>query len=146
MYKFVRSMELSMDKVALDRSHVAVVGNFNATSPSWLASDKYNSAGLALEPVFLQLGLQQCISFPTHLNNDGRLTSLLDLVRLSDPSLLVRASALPPLGKSDQAILDCTLSLEASTATLSPACRIWLYDQADFEEINDRLSTSIGQK
>ena len=85
------------------------------------------------------MGLHQCIDFPTHLNDDGRPTSLIDLVLLSEPSLLVRASDLPPLGKSDHTILDCTLSLQVS-ATLCQGRRFWLYDQADFEKINNRLS------
>ena len=137
---FAQSIELSLDKIALDRSDVAVVGDFNATSPSWLPSDDYNSAGRALEPVFLQLGLHQCISFPTHLACDGRPTSLLDLVLLSNPSLLLRASDLPPLGKSDHVILDCTFRFKVTAPVSCSIRRLWLYDQADFEKINNRLS------
>ena len=139
--EFASSMELSLDKIALDRSHVAVVGDFNATSPAWLASDSYNSAGRALEPVFQQLGLHQCIGFPTHVrDNSGRPSSLLDLVLLSDPSLLLQASDLPPLGRSDHAIVDCIFSLQPPAASPRHARRFWMYDQADFELINDRLS------
>ena len=119
---------------------MAVVGDFNATSPSWLSSDPYNAAGQALESVFLQLGLHQCISFATHLAGDCSPGSLLDLVLLSDPSLLLHASSLPPLGRSNHVILDCTLSIQVPRASISQTRRFWMYDRADFEKINNTLS------
>ena len=78
-----------MDNVDFRRSHVVLAGDFNATSPLWLSSDSYNTAGRLLEPVFLQQGLSQCVDFPTHLGNDGTLRYLLYLALVSNPSLHV---------------------------------------------------------
>ena len=155
-----------MDKIDLGRSHVAIVGDFNATSPSWLPSDQYNHAGRTLEPVFLQLGLHQCINFDTHIPNDGGRGSLLDLVLVSEKSLCSRASARTPLGKSDHAIIDCTFSIQFKPTSTSQSLgqsdhvivqcsfnaqpststktsrlrRIWNYDKADFVQVNKKLS------
>ena len=118
-----------------------MVGDFNATSPTWFFQDVYNAAGRLLEPVFNQLGLFQCVDFDSHLGNDGRLQSLLDLVLVSHRNMHVKTSALPPLGKFDHVTLESTLSVRASSACpASRPHRIWLYDQADFEKINSVLS------
>ena len=66
---------------------VLLVGDFNATCPNWYTTDLYNEAGRILEPSFLSLGLQQCLTVPTHLRSDGDLGSLLDLVLTNDPEL-----------------------------------------------------------
>ena len=136
---FARCLELALDNVDHRRFQTVLVGDFNATSPSWCPSDTYNVAGLALEPVFHQLGLSQCVDFPTHLGNDGRLRSLLDLVHVSDRALLWGTSALPPL-KSDHIMLESTLALRVSVNPSALSRRIWLYDNADFEKINKLLS------
>ena len=136
---FARCLELALDNVDHCRFQTVLVGDFNATSPSWFPSDTYNVAGRALEPVFHQLGLSQCVDFPTHLGNDGRLRSLLDLVHVSDRALLWGTSALPPL-KSDHIMLELTLALRVSVNPSARSRRIWLYDNADFEKINKLLS------
>ena len=69
-------------------SNTVVVGDFNAKSPEWLPSDSSNVAGRELAPLFLQLGLRQCVSTPTRLLSDGRLDSLLDLVLTNVPQLV----------------------------------------------------------
>ena len=50
-----------------NRPNIALVGDFNATSPKWCASDKYNCAGRLIEESVLRLGLHQLVDFPTHL-------------------------------------------------------------------------------
>ena len=103
--EFARCLELSLDSVDFRRSHAILVGDFNATSPTWYSQDNYNAAGRQLEPVIDQLGLYQCVDFPTHLGNDGQLQSLLDLVLVSDRNMHVKTISSAPLGKSDHAIL-----------------------------------------
>ena len=106
---FSDSLDLSFSRLDISRTKVLLVGDFNAKSPSWLSSDCYNAAGLILEPLFLQLGLQQCVSSPTHLSPDGTLGSLLDLALASPPSLVSRVDAHPPLGSSDHLLVLCQL-------------------------------------
>ena len=88
---------------------VVLVGDFNATSPSWCTSDTYNAAGKVLESVFLQLGLFQCVTSPTHLNPAGDFSNLLDLVLVSDRQAVAAILLHPPIGKSDHLIVSCQL-------------------------------------
>ena len=52
------------------------------------------------------------------------------------PALLSHTSALPPLGKSDHVILDCTFSMELNTTAQRQPRQIWMYEKADLEQIN----------
>ena len=109
-----------------------IVGDFHSTSPSWCTSDTYNGAGRSLEPVFHRLGLHQCLDFPTHLRNDGSLGSLLDLVLVSDRSLVSDVSSLSPVGGSDHVVVRCCLSVRPKL--LPPATRlrrVWKYEDVD---------------
>ena len=92
---FVDCMDAT-EKVDHRSSHVAIVGDFNATSPQWCSTDVFNAAGRRLDPFFLRLGLHQAVSFPTHLRPDGCFGSLLDLLLVSHPGLVSRVSSLPP--------------------------------------------------
>ena len=83
---FIEDLEATFENLDLQRSDDVLAGDFNAKSPSWLASDMYNAGGHALEPTFLQLGLHQCVFSPTHINQDGSLGSLLDLALTSSPA------------------------------------------------------------
>ena len=109
---FGRAMEMTMG--TLTDSNALVIGDFNAKCPSWLPSDKYNAAGRVLEPLFLQMGLHQCVESPTHLQPDGSLGSLLDLVLTTTPNLISNLSTLPPLGSSDHLCVTCHLNVNPS--------------------------------
>ena len=70
--KFTACLEDAFDKIDkcnhnINRPNIALVGDFNATSPKWCASDKYNCAGRLIEESVLRLGLHQLVDFPTHL-------------------------------------------------------------------------------
>ena len=132
------ALEDSMDKILLSDSFsdVVVVGDFNATSPAWCATDSYNAAGRLLEPVFLQLGLHQCMSTPTHLSSTGNLGALLDVVLVSNAYVVSCVSTHPPLGKSDHLAVSCQLVASKRSQRLScSGWRIWCYDKADFPKI-----------
>ena len=127
-----------MDKISLSDSFsdVVVVGDFNATSPAWCATDYYNAAGRLREPVFLQLGLHQCTSSPTHLSPTGDLGALLDVVLVSDADIVTSVSTHPPLGRSGHLAVSCQLvaSKRPQRSSFSGR-RIWCYDKADFPKI-----------
>ena len=65
--EYLSSLDTTLHLVDPEREEVLLVGDFNATSPTWLPSDAYNAAGAALEPAFLQLGLTQHVDLSTHL-------------------------------------------------------------------------------
>ena len=135
---FATDLESSLD-LAGSSSSVLLVGDFNAPCSSWLASDSSGPAGQLLELTTLALGLYQCVSFPTHLNANGSLGSLLDLVLVSDPDLVTSVEALPPLGTSDHLPVLCHLSV-CSPRRSSAGRLVWCYEKADFGKLNKSLS------
>ena len=103
---------MSFSQIDLQRDSVFLVGDFNATSPSWLQSDTYNSAGTLLEPLFLQLSLQQLVTLATHFHPScHRQDPLLDLVLSSSPAMVSSTPVLPPLGNSDHGVVRCLADL-----------------------------------
>ena len=136
---FARCMESTINKVDLSRTPLVLAGDFNARSPSWLATEPYNTAGRTLEASFLHLGLTQCVNSPTHISHDGSLGSLLDLILVSDASLVSDISTHPPLGRSDHLAVLCQLSTAASSRRHGSGRKIWSFDKADFPSINKHL-------
>ncbi len=135
------ALEKTIDRIELGHAQLVLVGDFNAKSPSWLPSDKYNTAGRILEPAFLQLGLDQRVVSPTHLHPDGSFGSLLDLVLVSPPTLMSTISTHPPLGSSDHLCVYCELAVNRINRTERCAGRrIWNYDKADFAKVNIDLA------
>ncbi len=139
---FAEALEDAIDNI--NHQHkILLVGDFNATSPAWCASDSYNEAGRLLEPLFYSLGLHQSLSSPTHLRADGSLGSLLDLVVTNDPNLISDVSTHPPIGSSDHLVVECATNLrkEGTPQQTSPslARRIWCYDKADCSALNKHL-------
>ena len=141
--KFCSALESSFSHLDLQRADVFLLGDFNATSPSWLSSDDYNSAGTVLEPLFLQLSLQQLLSSATRFQpsqSSGRepRDSLLHLVLTSNAALVSSTSVLPPIGSSDHAVVRCALELSTrSSPAQSGLTRIWAYEKADLRELNN---------
>ena len=110
--EFVSGLETTLD-LAGTSSAVLLVGDFNAPCSSWLPSDSTGPTGKLLELTTLSLGLHQCVSFPTHINADGSLGSLLDLALVSDQNIISSVEALPPLGTSDHLPVLCNLSVSS---------------------------------
>ena len=117
-----------------------LVGNSNATCTCRNADDSTNAAERSLEPAFLSYGLDQCVSSPTHLNADGSLGTLLDLV-LASPAHLVRCvDVLPPVGSSDHLPVFCHLSTSSRSTPDGITHQVWRYEKADLEKLNKNLS------
>ena len=139
---FASQLEASVHLVDLARSQLLLVGDFNARSPLWNSSDVYNQAGRILEPAFSRLGLHQCVDSPTHLQVDGSLGSLLDLVLTSTRHAVVHVDTQPPLGSSDHlSVLSILDTAPACTLRVVPR-RIWNFEKADFVAVNKALSTA----
>ena len=123
----VDSLDQTFDKIELTRSKVLVVGDFNGTNSSWCSLDQTNTPGRILHQTFLSLGLHQSVSFRTHLDSLGKLTSLLDLLLVSENHLVEKPDSLPPLGASDHVTVYCRLRFAPSKANQLECRRIWCY-------------------
>lgn len=137
---FAEKLESALDQINLSHTHLVLVGDFNARSPSWCSTDRYNPAGKMLEQTFLQLGLHQMVDTPTHLSNDGSIHSLLDLVLVSSANFVSKITTLPPLGSSDHLAVFCSLKFSPTRSRRGRTRTIWNYKKADFEKINKLLS------
>ena len=142
---YCTTLESVFAQVDHTSTEVILLGDFNATSPAWQSSDSYNSAGLVLEPATLQLGLKQFVDFPTRLSNalDAACGSCIDLVFCTAPALVNHLSAVAPLGTSDHVMVNCVFHRQSVVSELgSRLRRIWNYDKADFDKLNNALSSA----
>ena len=142
---FATALESSLFRV--DPEHnIVIVGDLNATCPSWCSTDSYNEAGRILEPVLSTLNLYQHVSSPTHLRHDGSLGSLLDVIITNDNNNNVSAIKLhPPLGASDHLMVECKLSLHCQPLVQKKhyARKIWSYHRANATAVNNALENAF---
>jgi len=113
-------------------SSMVLAGDFNVHSAEWLGSAKTTLAGEALEDVCAIHGLTQ------HVNEHTRGSAILDLVISNCPGL-VKTTVLPPLGKSDHAVVVCDFpggELHREEPTVRT---VWRYDKADWNRFRSYL-------
>ena len=149
---FTACLEDSIEKIGsakdpLQKTHIALIGDFNATSPEWCATDKYNRAGRLVEDTFLRMGLHQLVDFPTHIHPDGGFGSLLDFLVSSD-KMISDILSLPPLGKSDHISLLCNFNLRKDTPPKATHLTvrgktIWSYERADHDVVSQALKEAF---
>ena len=136
--EFISALESTFSKINLGTTDVALLGDFNATSSAWCALDNTNMAGRLLEQAFLSLDLKQCVSTRTHMDRNGCLVSLLDLVLVSNARLVDSVETLPPLGTCDHLPVLCKLKSSMRRVPSVPR-NIWCYEKANFEKLNSVL-------
>ena len=86
------------------------------------------------------LSLTQHVTDPTHYSHSG-IPAILDLV-LTPPTFVTSISVSCPIGASDHNSIFTTITLSSSTKESSSSSKItWQYQKADFESINDHLSS-----
>jgi len=112
--------------------NIIIAGDFNVHNTEWLHSTKTTLAGEALEDMCAVHGLTQ------HVQERTRGTATLDLV-LSNFTDSVESSLLPPLGKSDHAVVVCHFP-NGTLRRDPPASRtIWRYNRADWSRMRASL-------
>ncbi len=139
---FTSSLETTFARINLASTNVIIVGDFNATHSSWCTLDTTTSTGRLLHQTFLTLGLHQFNSSRTHLDSNGRLTSLLDLLLVSKTQLVHSATTLPPIANCDHLPILCKLSRSLKSFQSNRTRRIWCYAKADPGKLNDELRHS----
>ena len=139
---FTSLLEQSLERVNISKNMVVILGDFNATSPTWTCGvDQYNTAGKSLEPLALRYNLKQCVDFPTHIRHDGSLGSTLDLCFTNNVQAIRKVTSLPPLGQSDHTMVGCSIDLSpVKSQPVHPKRRVFLYDNVDLALVNEELS------
>ena len=110
-------------------SSFVLLGDFNIDICSMSNSLFYAYHG------FLSLfGLSQVVDCPTHFCN-GIISSLIDLVFVSNPLTLSYCKVIPPLSNSDHLGIELQLKLKASSTGSKHHSRrlVWKYAEADWE-------------
>ena len=115
--------------------HVLIVGDFNVDLVPPLSPS-------ATELTALMEGfcLHQMVSTPTRVTTTS--STLLDLIFCSDPSLVDHLVAASELGNSDHLSLSCTL-IFAKPRSRPIKRKVWFYQKADFDALNDALEDSL---
>ena len=77
---------------------------------------------------------------PTHTSPSGS-TPLIDLVMISNLSMLSSCTVTSPLGSSDHNGVQLSLKWKSCNTARTKRRKIWRYDQADFDSANLILSS-----
>lgn len=112
-----------------------LIGDFNIDLMSDVGSDLLDMTS--------SLGLTQLVREPTRVTASS--ATLIDHVHASSPSLVSSLCVGPPLGSSDHCCLELTLSI-ALPRSRQPRRKVWLYQRANFEGMNDHLSDVLGEE
>ena len=65
---FVENFEELLYQIQLFRSYfIVILGDFNARSKTWCNADITSNEGSQIDSLTTTYGLQQCISYPTHI-------------------------------------------------------------------------------
>ena len=129
-------INLLLSKGPTYTSRLFLAGDFNVNTfapPSQLTNQ--------LSSLVTLLPLKQIVSSPTHFSHSGT-PSIIDLVFIP-LSLKPNVSILHPVGSSDHNSVVASISFPHQTPPMStfnpPPTKIWLYQRADFDSINDSL-------
>ena len=83
--------------------------------------------------------LTQSVTEPTRVTNTSSM--LIDLVLVSDPSMIKSCTTLPPLNTSDHSAIAVSLVSKSFPPTSKYCARtVWHYRDADFAASNELLS------
>ena len=130
----IEYLDTTLDTVRPHGSHLVLAGDFNVHHSSWLSSSATSTAGLALEEVCASNHLEQ------HVTGATRGANILDLV-LSDLPGPVPCAIHSPLGRSDHAVVTCTLALGLGNEPPSTR-KVWRYNKADWHRLRSYYKKS----
>ncbi len=113
--------------------NILLLGDFNAKHSDWYENDCTNFDGTALKDLLDSFDLTQLCSKPTHLSNDGRPQSLLDLVITNRPDCFNSLNVQAPLSTSDHLPITvrCVFTRQSHQETCATGSPIWLFHKKD---------------
>ena len=116
-----------------------LLGNFNACSRSWWASNTNTPEGMQLDALTSSYGLQQLVNEPTHILPSS--SSCIDLIFTDQPSLVVSSGAHPSLhANCHHQITYCKLNLKIG---YPPPYQhlVWNFKKANITSIRKAILT-----
>ncbi|KAI5645579.1 endonuclease-reverse transcriptase domain-containing protein [Phthorimaea operculella] len=127
---------------ASDVNTVLVMEDFNYRGVKWPLEDCAYLTPIEVNFVqwYLNSNLQQLVTEHTRFRQ-GNQPSFLDLVLSNEETLVAKVDHQAPIGKSDHNCIVVTIQLENHQSSKSTASLKWNYKKADFDKINEDLST-----
>ena len=120
------------------KHHLPTHGDFNVGF-----FEHASSTCLRLEEITSSFGLTQVVDEPTHITDTS--STLIDHVYMSNPAVCSGVSVEAPLGSANHNSIVVQLSF-VKCKPRSVKRRVWLYQKADFEGLNDHLMDSLPDK
>ena len=121
----------------LKPNFTVLLGDYNARSRSWWASDTIPPEGKQLDVLTSSYGLQQLVNEPTHILPSS--SSCIDLIFTDQPSLVVRPGAHPSLhANCHHQITYCKLNLKTEYRLLYQSL-LWNFKKADITSIRKAI-------
>ena len=83
---FVENFEKLLHQIQQFRSYfIVTLGDFNARSKTWWNEDVTSNEGSQIDSLTTTYGLQQCISYPTHILSNS--FTCIDVIFTDQPNL-----------------------------------------------------------
>ena len=136
---YMNSMNKIYESISKENPYVSILcGDFNARSPIFWEGDSENSEGRLLNDLLISSSLEQLISEPTHVRDDGS-QSCIDLICTNQPFMLAETGVLPSLDShSKHNIIHGTMSINMPRPP-SYKRKIWDYKTAKIYRIRADL-------
>jgi hypothetical protein len=131
---FLNNLQDSVDKATDDNSYATILlGDFNDRCKSWHTNHEHSELKNKLKDLLSLNNLKQLIDDPTREDN------LLDLIITDAPNYFLNSGVIPSLPNLDHDAVFGTLKF-AYRNSGSYTRHLWLYDRANFVELNNKLS------
>ena len=114
-------------------------GDFNSRSKMWWPDDINSVEGNKLYQVMVKHALSQLIHEPTRITPTSK--TCLDLLFTSTPGYVTNSEVEPPIMGSDHSKVCMTLNFNDITADTVIRHRVWKYDLANREALNNAINT-----
>ena len=139
IFDYMNELEKIYESTRNENPYVSFIcGDFNARNPVFWEEDSINNAGRSLNDLLVINNLQQLISEPTHIRDDGS-QSCIDLICTDQPSLFIESGVLPSLDQcSKHNIIHGSVCIHLPPPPPYKR-KIWDFKKADIDSIRREL-------
>ena len=136
---FYEELEVALEQVHGFHLPIILLGDFNAKHSEWFAGDSTNHHGRTLKNLMDRYDMHQLVDEPTHLNHEGKPSSLLDLAFTNAPHLFAApAEVMPPISTSDHlpVTVQCSITPKLYPIVNSEYTK-WQFDLKDRHKMDN---------
>ncbi len=136
---FFTELDETLQQIAT--KNIILIGDFNAHNSSWCPTNITSINGRHLQDLTDLFNLTQLCSSPTHIDNTGQPTTLLDLIFTNTPDHFEAPTTLPPL--SDHLPVLISTSEQVMTSPPSspqPRTELWDLSNVDPQALSDCIA------